>query len=379
LLGATAQQRSQLRQLSNTLIVLDHSESVLTTLADIVIPVAAVSENEGHFVNYQGIMQAFYPVHLATHPIMYNWRWLSLISKTILGQKPLNFISMEQLHHFFADLGEPWAVQILQSNNQETVHGSKGVARQPHRASGRTAMLANQSVHEPKSCQDDEPNYTYSMEGLSPDSQQNMPYTWAAGWNSSQSILQYQQQVNGDLVQQNNPNWLIFSFDESLIELWQSKNNSENLTVKNSSDLIFIQNLPWFLIDQQARIIPEFILMFTGNTLTISAELANNNNWQNGEVITAVVNNITMFAQLIIEATLPANVVVGCLFELNSHDTNCAITLQQATIDEIEQFKNIQQQRHSQAKHEKQQILDRLKISDQHIPIHLTAGGLNDA
>jgi NADH-quinone oxidoreductase subunit G len=75
-----------------------------------------------------------------------------------------------------------------------------GVPRQPHRYSGRTAMNANVSVHEPKTSVDEESPLRFSMEGdRPPDPGALFTYSWAPGWNSNQSIFKFQSEVGGAL------------------------------------------------------------------------------------------------------------------------------------------------------------------------------------
>jgi len=416
----TEPQLLQLRQHCKTLIVLDHSESQLTTLADIVMPVAAVSESEGHFLNYQGILQEFVPALVAKLPIMSNWRWLSLLAKNLFKQAPQYFKSLAQLHHYFSELGEPWAVQITQADAQNTnrsyQNSNKGIAKQTHRSSGRTAMVANQTMHEPKTCrsepslnknsqnksnesESEHHHYNASMEGLTANSDTNMPFTWSPSWNSNQAILQHQQQVNGDLIGQVKPNWLMFSFDEKLTTLWQTENEQESKQEKPR--LTFIQNLPWFLQEQQARTIPEFVLMYGGNIIEISNDLATKLGWDgsqnevtakltfsadeslshtnpiNTESLTST-ETFCVFARVKVNPKLASNVVVGSIFEFNPSQTNCNVNLALADEDEVEQFKQQQTNRQNSAIEEQQNTLARLKKQDQHIPIHLMSGGLND-
>jgi NADH-quinone oxidoreductase subunit G len=69
-----------------------------------------------------------------------------------------------------------------------------------HRYSGRTAMLADVSVHEPKQATDEESALTYSMEGSNESAPESMrAYTWSPGWNSNQSINKFQDEIAGHL------------------------------------------------------------------------------------------------------------------------------------------------------------------------------------
>ncbi len=74
------------------------------------------------------------------------------------------------------------------------------VPREPHRYSGRTAMLANINVSEPKPPEDPDSPLSYTMEGMRGEPPSAMiPFYWSPGWNSVQSINKYQQEVGGAL------------------------------------------------------------------------------------------------------------------------------------------------------------------------------------
>ncbi|MFM7786202.1 MAG: NADH-quinone oxidoreductase subunit G, partial [Gammaproteobacteria bacterium] len=69
------------------------------------------------------------------------------------------------------------------------------------RYSGRTAMRANISVHEPRASQDPDTALTFSMEGHSgPDGGPLTPFAWAPGWNSPQAWNKFQDEVGGHLL-----------------------------------------------------------------------------------------------------------------------------------------------------------------------------------
>jgi NADH-quinone oxidoreductase subunit G len=74
------------------------------------------------------------------------------------------------------------------------------VPRQTHRYSGRTAMYANRTMHEPKAQVDTESPLAFSMEGANTgDVGALIPYVWAPGWNSNQAITRFQLEVGGRL------------------------------------------------------------------------------------------------------------------------------------------------------------------------------------
>jgi NADH-quinone oxidoreductase subunit G len=74
------------------------------------------------------------------------------------------------------------------------------VPRQPHRYSGRTAMLANVSLHEPKPPDDPDTPLSFSMEGSEGQPPAPLiPRYWSPGWNSVQALNKFQQEVGGPL------------------------------------------------------------------------------------------------------------------------------------------------------------------------------------
>jgi len=380
--------QSQLALLASkcaSLIVLDHSQTAMTQLADVVLPSAAVSESNGHFVNYQGSLQAFYSAHLPVKPIMESWQYLVLLAKYLFSHLEINFSSLKQLHMFFAKHGEPWALQVLTCEKKIENRGK--VARQTHRASGRTAMAANQSVHEVKNYLEgkytQEELLSYSMEGVFAGEGVEMPYTWAPAWNSNQAVFQHQEEVNGDLQHKACHNLLNLSLstffdetpqqslDEKLTQLWPVESD-ENKSQTDNDPLILIQNLPWYLVDQQSRNLPEFILMFAGNTIELSIQLAERLGFKNHDVLKLNLPQTTVFAKAIINPKLPDNFLSISVFELTMRVNNLVLTSEQlakANDDEIIEFEHLESIRRENASKEKAAILARLKTQDQNIPI----------
>jgi NADH-quinone oxidoreductase subunit G len=74
------------------------------------------------------------------------------------------------------------------------------IPREPHRYSGRTAMQANLSVHEPKPPEDPDSPMSFSMEGYPGKPPSSLiPFFWAPSWNSIQATAKFQQEVGGEL------------------------------------------------------------------------------------------------------------------------------------------------------------------------------------
>ena len=78
------------------------------------------------------------------------------------------------------------------------IAGAK-IPRSPHRESGRTAMLANIDVSEPKPPDDPDSPLSFSMEGTPDQPPALIPFFWSPGWNSIQATNTYQKEVGGPL------------------------------------------------------------------------------------------------------------------------------------------------------------------------------------
>ena len=186
-------------------IVLDVVESETLAKANVVLPAASYAEQTGTFVNYETRAQRFYQVFQPSDDVQPAWRWLSQIASR-LGRTDATWATVDEVSRsaLAALPGIDASLDELAPAKDFRVEGEHRVARQTHRYSGRTAMNADVSVHEPKAPEDDETPYSYSMEGQNPGDQTGsmIPYSWSPGWNSNQSIFKFQAEVNGDLVGQ---------------------------------------------------------------------------------------------------------------------------------------------------------------------------------
>lgn len=400
----------QLRQHCHRMIVLDHSQSRLTELADIVLPVACVSESAGHFVNYQGLVQAFYPAHCAQRPILVNWQWLNFLAKKLFNKTFLkepafnemffkankltdasfNLESLHELHHYFASHGEAWAVQLLQQLSPQSgkeeenaiVKSKDAIAQQTHRVSGRTAQFSNVTIHEPQALKSKENYLNFSMESDSVQKTYEQAFTWSPSWNSNQAILQSQQQVNGELTYAVSENYLTFVFNDHIEKhidsLWSIPSVYEETFPE---EVTLVQNLPWFLVDEQAKTLPEFILMFAGDEVQVSSELAEKNHWQAKQILKIEINGISVFGRIKVNNELSKDVVLVSVFALPNAVNNIKLKSESLSIatneDQVNFYQN-QEQRYQKAKQEQQSILARLKSNDQHIPITLCPSSFHD-
>ena len=188
--AATADVDAALAKVENV-IVLDQMPTATTAKANHVLPVTAFSEHEATYVNYEGRAQLSFQVHRTQTGAMPAWRWLSD------GKDDVNAI----INRCAEEASDFDHLDDLVPHLSQFAAGLK-IPRQSHRYSGRTAMIANLNVHEPKQPIDDESVMSFSMEGMpSMKDASILGTTWAPSWNSNQSISKFQEEVNGELKQ----------------------------------------------------------------------------------------------------------------------------------------------------------------------------------
>tara|TARA_R110000822_G_scaffold59736_29_gene149142 strand:- start:19382 stop:22183 length:2802 start_codon:yes stop_codon:yes gene_type:complete len=180
------------------LVVLDSLDNATLSKAQLALPASTFAESEGTLVNNEGRAQRYYPVFVAEEDRRASWQWLSLLGQATGAS------GFDQLQHFdqvaAACAQDIPALSEIVSAAPDHLFRNRGlkIPRQTPRYSGRTAMRADVSVHEPKQPVDEETPFAYSMEGLGSGQPSSlMPYTWAPGWNSNQSIQKFQDEAGG--------------------------------------------------------------------------------------------------------------------------------------------------------------------------------------
>lgn len=181
---------------AKVVIVADHQQTATTAKAHLVLPAASFAEGDGTLVSQEGRAQRFFQVfdptyYDARNMVREGWRWLHAIHSTLQGKR----VDWTQLDHVTEAVAE--AKPILAGIRDAAPAASfriKGLklAREPHRYSGRTAMRANISVHEPRTPQDIDSAFAFSMEGYSgsQEDRQQIPFAWSPGWNFAAGLEQ---------------------------------------------------------------------------------------------------------------------------------------------------------------------------------------------
>ncbi|MDZ7783038.1 MAG: NADH-quinone oxidoreductase subunit NuoG [Halioglobus sp.] len=181
-------------------VVLDGLDNATTSRSELALPAASALESEGTVVNLEGRAQRFYPVLRPAGERRPAWFWL--LATMVEQERP----EVRDLH-CFDDIVRACARSVpLLAGMQDAAptrdYRNRGqrIPRQPPRYSGRTAMHAHESVHEPRPVQDEETPLAWSMEGMLPGTPAALlPFVWAPGWNSNQALHRFQAEVGGAL------------------------------------------------------------------------------------------------------------------------------------------------------------------------------------
>lgn len=181
-------------------IVLDHMLNQTVERATLAIPAGTFAEADGTLVSSEGRAQRFYQVFVPKGGIQASWRWLRDVMAA--AGRPEG-TAWEHIDDVTAALAAaiPALAQVQQAAPGAAfrIAGEK-VPREPQRYSGRTAMLANISVHEPKPPDDPNTPFSFSMEGtLVQPPAALIPFFWSPGWNSIQATNFYQTEIAGPL------------------------------------------------------------------------------------------------------------------------------------------------------------------------------------
>ena len=147
-------------------------------------------------VEHNAIIQCFLPAEQRQAA----WRWLRELGQFIQIK---GFDKLKQFDDVTAAITKEFTVlNDITNASPKGEFRNRGlkIPRQTHRYSGRTAMLADISVHEPKQPVDKDTPLSYSMEGDNGKQPGALiPFVWSPGWNSNQSLHKFQSEAGGAL------------------------------------------------------------------------------------------------------------------------------------------------------------------------------------
>ena len=181
-------------------ILLDCLPSETASRVELLLPSATFTEGDGTLVNNEGRAQRFYRVCASSDIVRDSWSWIIDMLKAAGNPYAAAWSTIDDINKSMAeDVPIFCTIPELAPPAGFRTSGMK-VPRQPHRYSGRTAMHADVSVHEPKPTDDPDSPLAFTMEGY-----ENLPPPslvtryWTPGWNSVQSLSKFQDEVGGAL------------------------------------------------------------------------------------------------------------------------------------------------------------------------------------
>ncbi len=186
---------------AQNMIAIDSLENATTTRAEAALPAATFAEGDGTLINNEGRAQRSFQVFVPQGEIMESWRWINELMRLRNHEFADKWNDLDDILHDLTT-HDPFFAPILDVAPPEgfRIVGQK-IPREPHRYSGRTAMHANISVHEPKPPDDPDAPLKFSMEGYKGQPPSSLiPRYWAPGWNSVQALNKFQAEVGGPLI-----------------------------------------------------------------------------------------------------------------------------------------------------------------------------------
>ena len=197
---AEAAQIDMLIKNVSNVAVFDCVNTSTISKSQLALPAASVFESEGTVVSCEGRAQRFYPVFQPAEQRQASWQWILNLGKIRAIESFTGLVRFDQVSDACAASNVELASIGDASPNAEFRDRGMKIPRQTHRYSGRTAIRANISVHEPKQPSDQDTPFSFSMEGAnSGKSAALIPFVWSPGWNSNQSLHKFQDQAGGTL------------------------------------------------------------------------------------------------------------------------------------------------------------------------------------
>lgn len=184
-------------------IAIDHLMTETVSKADAALPAGTFAEADGTLVNNECRPQRFFQVFVPDGDVQESWRWLRDMMINIGHFEADTWGSLDDIiSAMIAELPTLGPVMNIAPSADFRMSGRK-IPRQPHRYSGRTAMLADISVHEPKPPEDPDSALAFSMEGHGGQPPAALiPRYWAPLWNSVQALNKYQKEIGGFLKEE---------------------------------------------------------------------------------------------------------------------------------------------------------------------------------
>ena len=183
-----------------TVLVFDHVTTPTTARATAVMPAASWAESTGTWVGFEGRAQRSFQVMVPERSVQPTWRWLSSLATAARLPVGQHWYTVDDV---LAELGRErpdLAPAALAAPPADGRFAGMKVPRQSERFSGRTAMIADRTVHEPAPPDDRDAPLAFSMEGHQGEAPGPLVLRYRVPrWNSVQALNKFQEEVAGPL------------------------------------------------------------------------------------------------------------------------------------------------------------------------------------
>jgi len=177
-------------------IVMDSITTKTTEKASAVVPSGTFAESGGTLVNSEGRSQRFFRVFAPDEDIQESWRWLCALSAVAERPEAEKWKTSQDIIERLAEEMDVFAPAADAAPAPGYRITGQRIPRQPHRYSGRTALTADETIHEPKPPEDPDSPLSFSMEGYDgiPPAPLIARY-WFPAWNSVQALNKFQSEI----------------------------------------------------------------------------------------------------------------------------------------------------------------------------------------
>lgn len=283
------------------IIVIDHYAHELALHAAVTLPSGAFAESDGTLVNNEGRAQRFFQSYVPTGEVRESWRWIGELANVQWASLDDVIADLAEDHHELTAITEAAPTADFRIANQS-------IARAPHRYSGRTAMNANVSVHEPKPPMDPDSPLGFTMEGFQgivPGA--IVPFFWSPGWNSQSAINKYQIEIGGPLHEGDAGKRLIEPGDGAA----SLKNDPIEASTASASaeGLLLVPLYHIFGSDELSRMAPALGELVVKPSIFLNAEEAEKVSLVEGDDVLVRIGDREMHLPLVVREEMPSGVI----------------------------------------------------------------------
>ena len=181
-------------------VVIDHLNTPFTEKAEVVLSSGTFAESTGTYVSNEGRAQRFYRVMPPREEVLDGWKWIRDLMAGMGRTDARNCNNVDDVLSALARSSQPFrGIAEAFPKADFRILGQR-VPRQGQRYSGRTAMLANVTLHEPAPPVDPDSPLAFSMEGFQGQPRSELVARFRApGWNSIQAVNKFQSEIAGPL------------------------------------------------------------------------------------------------------------------------------------------------------------------------------------